>query len=368
MQRPKNIVKRSDRNLALRLREARKEVGLSVRSASEHLPAAYRVSHSTIASYEKGVSVPPINVLASLASVYERPITWFLEKRESLSNVRYLNMEPRVALCDQRQYAGQAGKWAEAYIAISEHLKASRCTNFQVSFDAPDRLAQSVREHLNLDDGQPIQNSIRLLESFAVLAIEVRASFGIEGASAQFGDRSIVVINPGIANERIRFNAMKELAINLLSNASQELSTEIEKKAESFATALLLPDSQLREAFSTKSFLRLIEFKERFGISISVMINRADELGVIKTTTLRWLRSEILKRGWKKREPGYVWIDRAINFEVMLESAIESKQLTWDLAEKITSVPMHELKARILGALEFDSAEKSEEVISFKIS
>jgi len=74
----KNTVSRVDRNLARRLREARRETGLSVRSVAAKLPARVSVSHSTIASYENGTTVPPIDVLAALADVYQRTLTWFL--------------------------------------------------------------------------------------------------------------------------------------------------------------------------------------------------------------------------------------------------------------------------------------------------
>ena len=80
------------------------------------------------------------------------------------------------------------------------------------------------------------------------------------------------------------------------------------------------------------------------------MIHRAEELQIINSTASRWLRSEIVKRGWRRSEPGYVWRDRALSFETMLESAIGMKELTWDEAERITSIPQEELKQRLLSA------------------
>src|SRR5580700_9566863 len=92
----KNVIHRIDRNLARRLREARREAGLSTRAAATKLPRRLAVSHTTIASYEKGVSVPPIDVLAALATAYERTINWFLEDRKELSEFTYRNLPSRV--------------------------------------------------------------------------------------------------------------------------------------------------------------------------------------------------------------------------------------------------------------------------------
>ena len=173
----KNIVTRIDRNLARRLREARKEVGLSVRAVSGKMPRRLSVSHTAIARYENGDTVPPINVLGALASIYRRPVNWFLDSRETLTNFRYRNMQSRVPLAEQRKYAALAGKWAEAYFALERHL---HLTHHSFDLDhlqgrRPDEVASLVRtECLNLDDTQPVMNTVSALESFATWALDTK--------------------------------------------------------------------------------------------------------------------------------------------------------------------------------------------------
>ena len=348
----KNIISRIDKNLARRLKEARREVGLSTRAVSAELPKKLRVSHSTIASYENGVGVPPIDVLGALATVYGRPINWFLETRDTLTDFQYRNLQSRVPLADQRTYAAKAGKWAEGYLALEAHLHRKRQSRWEDADGVPPaELANLIRtKHLNLDDTEAVLDTVAVLESFSTWAIELRADFGCDGAAAHFGEREIVVINPVVANERVRFNVSHELAFILYSKESRQSSVRVKEDAQTFACSLIMPDSQLGEAFRGKSFLRLIEFKERFGISLSAMIHRAEELQIINSTASRWLRSEIVKRGWRRSEPGYVWRDRALSFETMLESAIGMKELTLDEAERITSIPQEELKQRLLSA------------------
>lgn len=364
----KNVVSRLDRNLARRLKEARKETGLSVRSVAAKLPKRLAVSHTTIASYENGTTAPPIGILSELANIYSRPINWFLNRREILSGVRYLNLQSRVPLAAQQKYVAQAGKLAEGYIALETYMKVpGEKKRDELCLDSPIDVARRVRtEHLNLEDSQPVQNVVAALELFSTWAIELRADFKVDGASALFGRHPVVVFNPTIANERVRINAAIELAYVLFSKHPLNLlSTEVEERANAFALNLLMPDSQIQEAFSGKSFLKLIQFKERFGVSIAHMIHRAVALGVINTSVSRWLRSEMVKRGWNKIEPGYVWRDRAINFETLLETAIQSKKITWEDAERITSIPIAELKKRLLSVY-VDHQEKEDGVI-FKI-
>jgi Zn-dependent peptidase ImmA (M78 family) len=348
----KNIVSRVNRNLARRLREARREVGLSTRGVAGKLPRRLAVSHATIASYENGTTVPPIDILGALATLYSRPLNWFLENRETLGGFRYRNLRSRVPLSEQRQFEAVASKWADAYINLDRFLK-DRSLRLMHRIDPfahlpPERLAMTVRRAvLNLEDREPVHNMVAVLESFSAWALEVKAGFGVEGAAARHGDEFVVIINPQVANERIRLNAAHELAYILYGNDDNPVGGRIEEQAYLFASSLLLPRSQLEAAFKDKSFLKLIRFREQFGVSIVAMVYMAEKFSIINTSTARWLWSEIARRGWRQDEPGYVWRDRAITFETMLESAIQSKQISWDDAERITGIRDLDLKDRL---------------------
>ena len=355
----KNTVSRVDRNLARRLREARREVGLSTRAVAVKLPDRLAVSHATIASYENGVTVPPVDVLAALADIYVRPLNWFLEKRETLSCFRYRNLPSRVRLTERRQFEAITGKWIDAYFNLERHLKSHPVRRHSAApspeDDLPDVLAAKVRrEFLHLTDDQPIQNVVTVLESFSTWALELKASFGIDGAATRRGEEFIVVLNPDVANDRVRMNAAHELAHVLYDGCKQQFGLtddDVEKRAYVFASSLLLPESQLKSAFEGKSFLKLIQYREKFGISLAAMIYMAEKARVINTTTSRWLWSEMLRRGWRQNKPGYVWRDRAISFEIMLESAIQSRLMTWSDAERVTGVRETELRERIASVL-----------------
>jgi Zn-dependent peptidase ImmA (M78 family) len=199
--------------------------------------------------------------------------------------------------------------------------------------------------------------------------MEIKASFGIDGAAARHGSEYFVVLNPGTANDRLRLNAAHEVAHLLYekSNLHSALSdAAVEKRAYSFATELLLPCSQLIEAFDGRSFLKLIKYKEKFGISLAAMIYKAEQLRIINTTAFRWLWAELGRRGWRPNEPGTVRRDRAIEFETMLECAVQKKKITWLDAERITGIRESELRDRIAGVMQLDhnqqQVEHTEEV------
>jgi len=322
------------------------------------------VSHATVASYEKGVTSPGIDVLAALASLYERPINWFLESRDCFTGFRFRQIKPRVKLAEQRQFEALANKWAEAYFKLDKHLNTQKAPIKSPGDLPPEQLAESVRrEILNLDDDSPVQNAVEVLERFSAWAFELRATFEVEGAAAKHGNNFVVVFNPHTANDRLRLTAALELGHVLYRtcDSDRHLSFDaVERRAAVFATTLLMPDSQLAKAFEGKSFLKLIEYKERFGIALSSMIFRAEQMRMITTTTSRWLWGEMCRRGWKDREPGYVWRDRAVSFEKMLESAIHTKRLTWGDAERVTGICAEELRNRIWGVFQVNEPTPDE--------
>lgn len=357
----KNIVDRVDRNLARRLREARQEAGLSTRAVAEKMLRRLAVSHVTIASYEKGTTVPPVDVLAALADIYRRTLNWFLDKREGLTDFRYRNLKARVGVTEQRHFEALAGKWVDAYVKLERYLKGphrrndSSRSSFSGDDMEPAQLAGAVRRMLGLGDDQPVQNTISVLESFSALAVELRSSFGMDGAAARHGEKFVVVVNPNTNSDRLRMNAAHELAHLLYDDCRHDLGWSdavVERRAYEFASLLLLPESQLIRAFEGRSFLRLIQYKEKFGISLAAMIYRGEQSRIVNSTAARWLWGEMSRRGWRKAEPGYVWRDRAITFEMMLESAIQTKALRWSEAELVTGVREDELRERLADVTE----------------
>lgn len=106
----KTIVKRIDRNLARRLGDARRETGLSARAVAALMPKRVAVSYGAITAYERGTTVPPVDVLAALADIYRRPINWFLDSRESLTAFQFRNLGSRIAELTQQLSTERAAR------------------------------------------------------------------------------------------------------------------------------------------------------------------------------------------------------------------------------------------------------------------
>src|SRR5437016_4973744 len=100
-------------NLATKLKTARSLTGMSTRAVAEKVGKRFPISHATIANYESGRSVPPIDVLAALADLYQRPINWFLEQGKGLTGIRYRNLKSRLKVGDLHRYEAEVQRWID---------------------------------------------------------------------------------------------------------------------------------------------------------------------------------------------------------------------------------------------------------------
>ena len=363
-------VERLNKDLGRRLRAARQATGFSTRKAVDNLPLSVRISHTQLVAYENGEASIPITLLSFLATVYQRPLNWFLVSNEALTGFRYRNTKSRVGVKETRQFEAVATKWVEAYFKLEERLRSPlrarvALSSLAVSVDTtPVELARSVRTLLGLLDSDPVANVIDVLHACGVRVIEVDAPDAIDAVAAKRGNDSVVALNKNTTNDRLRLNAAHELAHVLYGDCKEVQGWSddfVEQRAYEFGSHLLLPDKALDLALEGKSFIRLIEHKKKFGISLAAMIYRAEKSKRIRSTLARRLWVEMSQRGWRKNEPGQIWRERAIRFETMLETAIQTKQLTWEEAESVTGITQTELKDRLHEATGLSIRKEEEE-------
>jgi Zn-dependent peptidase ImmA (M78 family)/DNA-binding XRE family transcriptional regulator len=359
--------------LAEKLRVARRGASLSTREVAERLSSRFPVSHATIANYEKGRTVPSLPLIAALADLYARPVNWFLERGPLLTGIRYRNTKSKIRISDRLWFEAQALRWLDAYIKLERFLGKPLKKKIDIpALDPgviPSVLAARLRKMLGIGD-EPVPSVMEVLEKCGIRAIEIVTDQRIDAMAAMLGDEHVMALNPSSANDRCRLNACHELGHILLGDCETQVDGDhpaVEKHAYDFAAAFLVPESRLKEAFRGYSMVRLVQYKERFGISLSAMIYRAQRSRIISERQSRYLWIEFARRGWKTQEPGRVRPDRAVRFEQLVDGALIKKRLTLAQIASITGVREDELKERVslaLGLRDFPpvSAHSGEDV------
>lgn len=119
----------------------------------------------------------------------------------------------------------------------------------------------------------------------------------------------MIVILSDAPGDRLRFSLAHEVGHLVRRNAharSDRPATprDIEREADYFASALLLPaEAMRREIVSPVTLTSLAALKPRWRVSVQTLIRRAKDLEIITQRQYGYLFEQVGKRGWRLREP-----------------------------------------------------------------
>jgi len=217
-----------------------------------------------------------------------------------------------------------------------------------------ERAADRCRMEWGLGLDTPIDNMVTVIESKGGVPV---ARFGEVGekvdAFSRAGNLSVVVLTNKPASG-CRHDLAHECAHLVLHRDKPTGTPEIEREAEQFARALLLPRNGFRKEFprlDSAFWEMLFQLKLRWKASLSDMILRARDLRLINGVQYLRLYKELSRQGWLRIEP-YEFHRESPNFLLavferlktlhQLDHAAIGRALGWSIQTlvEITSVPM----------------------------
>lgn len=115
---------------------------------------------------------------------------------------------------------------------------------------------------------------------------------------------------------RSRFDLAHELGhsvmhFNIRKEDRNKHHRIIEKQANRFASAFLMPASSFASDVYTVSLDNFVYLKRKWKVSISAMVRRCYDLNIINEEQYTYLNKSISARGWKRNEP----LDDELPFE-----------------------------------------------------
>lgn len=312
-----------------RIRQAR---GIRCLTQAE-LARRVGVNQSTIAGVESGRLSPSEELLAAIASETNFPVAFFEQLADDDFPLGTLLLYRARASVRSRQ-EDQARYYASALFECALRL-SSRVTSIPLRLpqidDTPERAAEITRVALGLSPDRPIGNLIRVVEMAGVvvlglpLHIEGLAAFSLwarYGTERPAAERPVVVLLAGDVGDRRRFSTAHEIGHLVLHRSMRGDVQVIEKEADFFAGALLLPETAMREELIPPITLTgLAALKRRWRVSMQSIIMRAYDLNIISERQKRYLFQQMGTRGWRKREPAAlsVPVEKPRAFRQMVE-------------------------------------------------
>lgn len=303
-----------------RLKAARLMAGLSLRKLADRLEG--QLSYQAINKYEKGELSPSSSVLIALAKALSVDIDYFMRPTEASRALEQV---------DYRRVKSKLGKRAQLALeqsvmdALERYDKLERIMgdvgekhyfNYKATVRQEEdalRAADALRQEWNLGY-DPIPDVVKMLEDKGYKILIIAAPEGFDGMKADWGDDKVIVLPEARIRDsdkvRIRFTALHELAHHGLTFSDDLEEKEVEQLCHVFASAVLYPSAMaLRELGSHRDRFFLQEWiliKERWGISLSALAKRANQLDIISDYRYRQINIQFRQRGWHRpdQEPG----------------------------------------------------------------
>ncbi|OZB51939.1 helix-turn-helix domain-containing protein [Stenotrophomonas acidaminiphila] len=274
--------------------------------SKKDLAARVGISQKLLKLYEEGDKAPSSSTVDHLATALDFPVEFFFGRDVEVplaSNASFRSFSRMTS--GQRDAALAAG-------GIAFELSSWIDANFNVPpVDVPDlagmdpeAAAEIVRTQWGLGL-RPIKNMVHLLESRGVRVFSlVEDTREVNAFSSWRGGRiPFVFLNTLKSPESSRFDAAHELGHLVLHRHGDPKGKEIENEANAFASALLMPRSEMRAlAARAISLSDVLKIKKHWNVSAMALVYRLHKVGVLTEWLYRSMCIELSSKGMRTKE------------------------------------------------------------------
>lgn len=167
-----------------------------------------------------------------------------------------------------------------------------------------DDMARSLREAWMLPSG-PVENVVDLLEENGGIVIPCEFGTDLLDAMSQRIDGLPVLffVNVNSPMDRLRHTLCHELAHMVMHTTTFKEDGEMEREADEFAGAFLLPYDELRKQLRRFDLPHLANMKAHWKVSMASIATNAQRHNLITGYQFKRFWMDMSKLGYRKREP-----------------------------------------------------------------
>lgn len=270
-----------------------KELGITTRTLSSYEAGTFKPTRRHIQMLAKSLGFPP--EFFEGPDVEELPVgsTSF----RSLSTVTARQRDKATAA---GQFACMLNDWLEEQFSLPEpDVPKLRGVD-------PRTAAKIVRSKWGLGEG-PIPNMIRLIESHGVRVYSLMEDCKEVDAYSfwRSGHTPFMFLNTFKSPERSRMDCAHELG-HLVLHWWRDIPKrrDIESEAAIFASSFLMPEAGLfAQPLGNGTLAQLIEIKKHWRVSLSALVFRLHEIGLLSDWKYHSLFVEMSQEGYRRDEP-----------------------------------------------------------------
>lgn len=282
---------------------ARRRRGLTKKSLADLTGASTRA----ISAYEAGERTPGRETVEQFAKILGFPVSFFYgddideftDEGASFRSLSKMTAGQRESALAGGALGVRLGRWIDERFNLPEPA----LPDFHDGND-PEGVAASLRAAWGLGV-RPIRNVIHLLEAHGVRVFSlVEDCHEVDAFS--LWDRKIpyVFLNTQKTPERSRFDAAHELGHLVLHRHGNMTGRVVEEQANAFASAFLMPDTEVKaRAPQSPSLRSIMEGKEIWGVSAVAYAFRLHKLDVLSDWYYQQIMRKLSAMGFRSSEP-----------------------------------------------------------------
>jgi Zn-dependent peptidase ImmA (M78 family)/transcriptional regulator with XRE-family HTH domain len=331
---------------ATRLAIARKRRQLTKKALAEKA----KLTALTVTRLEGGDTPEPSDeTVRALADALRYPIGFFyLDDCEELATEAVSFRSLSSLSARQRDAALAAGSIAFLFDEwVNAKFDLPRPDLIDLRDEDPLAAAEALRGHWGLGT-KPIPSMIKLLESKGVRVFALSEQHkNVDAYSCWKEGVPFIFLNTFKSAERSRFDAAHELAHLVLHVHGAAAGRDVERDADSFASAFLISRGDLVSNLPRVSSLsQLVNAKERWGVSVTALARRAFDANLISDWHYRELCKQMSYRGYRTNEPQGRQREMSVLWKMIFESLWKDGVTRNDVAREL-NIPSDEIESLV---------------------
>jgi Zn-dependent peptidase ImmA (M78 family)/DNA-binding XRE family transcriptional regulator len=260
-----------------------------------------------ITAYESDEYLPEKERLQKLAEILRFPLEFFLtDNLDQISpDVVSFRSMSKMKASDYHSALGSGAIALQLNQWIESRFDLPRANIPDLSHESNSEIAaDALRRDWELGE-LPIKNMIHLLELKGIRVFSLSIDTAqVDAFSMWHGSTPFIFLNTKKSAEHSRFDAAHELGHLVLHRHGGAKGREVEREANAFASALLMPRAcVLVNAPYLATVDQLIQLKTLWNVSVAALSYRLHDVKLVSDWHYRTLSIEIAKRGFRKKEP-----------------------------------------------------------------
>lgn len=323
------------------------------RLTGKGLAEAVKLSAMAVSRLEGGETEPDGETVAALASALKYPPAFFYADDPDELDTGAVSFRSLTKMSAKEKSAaiaaGSLGLEVSAW--LEREFRLPDADLIDLSYEtSPEAAAKALRSYWGLGE-RPVANMLGLMETKGVRVFSLsEATRTVDAFSFWRDERPFVFLNNYKTAEHSLYDSAHELAhLVMHRHAGTQLSRAVEREANEFASAFLMPANDMRSRLPRFVTVDVIlNTKSRWRVSAMAMAYRAHRLGLMTDWQYKSACIELGRRGFRTGEPGGMERETSAIWRKVLAALWSEKTTKRDIAAMV-NLPPDELEGLIWG-------------------